>query len=283
MIDVNELLSGLNESQRQAVSKIDGPVLVLAGPGSGKTRVITSRIAYMISEGIPSHQIVALTFTNKAADEMKVRVADMVSDHRTWIGTFHRFCSRLLRVHAPSVGLSENFTIYDSADAKAAMKDAVSASGAPTSHYSNDQIANEISRLKSRGITPDMVTGVGGSALHSLAARIYPFYRKTLLRANAVDFDDLLLHVVQLLRENPDLREGLDRKFRYIMVDEYQDTNVAQYAIVRALSHQFKNLCVTGDPDQSIYGWRGANLGNILDFESDFFRRPRRQIGTKLP
>ncbi|MGI9518906.1 MAG: ATP-dependent helicase [Pirellulaceae bacterium] len=265
-----ELLESLNPSQRKAVEHIEGPLLILAGPGSGKTRVLIHRIANMIAHGVPSHQIVAMTFTNKAADEMKQRLDDLVQEHFAWTGTFHRFCSRLLRTHATMVGLDENFTIYDHGDSKKVLKQAISDSGVPLSHHSPDQILNKISEAKSRAVTSDQYGQVAGNHLEKIAARIYPLYQRQLREANAMDFDDMLLYVVQLLRENADLRNTLDEKFRYVIVDEYQDTNTAQYLILKGLSQTHRNLAVTGDPDQSIYGWRGASLGNILDFEKDY-------------
>lgn len=260
----------LTEPQREAVCHVDGPMLILAGPGSGKTRVITHRIAHMLAEGVPEWQIAALTFTNKAASEMRERVQTLAPGRAVWLGTFHRFCAYLLRRYAPMVGLRENYSIYDTQDMKSAMKRAIEASGVSTDFASRDEIATAISRLKNRLVTPSMLEGMALSAEESVAARVYPVYRKQLLAANAVDFDDLLLHVAMLLREHPEVRRELDARFRHIMVDEYQDTNLAQYAIVRALSIDHPNLAVTGDPDQSIYGWRGADLNNILDFEKDY-------------
>ena len=260
----------LNPAQRRAVEHRDGPLMILAGPGSGKTRVLIHRIASMISSGIPSHQIVALTFTNKAADEMGNRLRELVPEHHAWTGTFHRFCGRLLRTHAPHVGLDENFSIYDTADSKKALKDAVSRSEVALSHHSPDQILNRISRAKSRALSPQMFEQTASTHLDRLAARVYPVYQQALREANAMDFDDMLMYVVLLLQENPELRESLDERFRYLIVDEYQDTNTAQYLILKGLSQTHRNLAVTGDPDQSIYGWRGASLGNILDFEQDY-------------
>ncbi len=266
----NALLDSLNPSQRAAASHVEGPLLMLAGPGSGKTRVIIHRVANMIAQGVPSHQIVALTFTNKAADEMKVRLDELLDEHHAWTGTFHRFCSRLLRVYAPHVGLHENFTIYDHSDSKKVLKQVINDSKVPLSHYSADQIHNKISFAKSHAYLPESWAEVAASHLDKIAAKIYPAYQKALRNANAMDFDDMLLYVVQLLRENPALREELDAKNRYVIVDEYQDTNTAQYLILKGLSQTHRNLAVTGDPDQSIYGWRGASLGNILDFEKDY-------------
>ena len=267
---MDAIFRDLTEAQREAVAHVDGPMLILAGPGSGKTRVVTHRIANMLAEGIQPWQIAALTFTNKAADEMRMRVDALAPGQPVWMGTFHRFCAQLLRRYASMVGLSENYSIYDTSDAKQAMKRAIAAAGVSTTHASPEQIASSISHAKNRLTTPEMMQGHAMKPRDAIAARVYPLYQQQLLTANAVDFDDLLLHIAHLLRENPEIRSELDAKYKYILVDEYQDTNLAQYAIVRALSIDHPNLAVTGDPDQSIYGWRGADLNNILDFEKDY-------------
>ncbi|OYP28865.1 ATP-dependent helicase [Rhodopirellula sp. MGV] len=266
----SRLLERLTPEQQNAVVHIDGPMLILAGPGSGKTRVVTHRVAHLLESGIPEWQIAALTFTNKAADEMRARVDSLAPGKQVWMGTFHRFCAQLLRRYAPMVGLQENYSIYDTSDSKQAMKRAIEAAGVSTSHASPDQISNLISKAKNKLITPEVWQTQIVSPQEKVASQVYPVYQKQLLVANAVDFDDLLLHVATMLRMNPELRSDLDARFRYIMVDEYQDTNLAQYAIVRGLSVDHPNLSVTGDPDQSIYGWRGADLNNILDFEKDY-------------
>ncbi len=267
---MDAIFRDLTSVQREAVGHLDGPMLILAGPGSGKTRVVTHRIANMLNNGVRPWQIAALTFTNKAADEMRTRVDALAPGQPVWMGTFHRFCAQLLRRHATMVGLSENYSIYDTSDSKQAMKRAIAAAGVSTTHASPDQIASSISHAKNRLTTPEMMEGHALKPRDAIAARVYPVYQKQLLTANAVDFDDLLLHIARLLRENPEIRSELDHKYKYILVDEYQDTNLAQYAIVRALSIDAPNLAVTGDPDQSIYGWRGADLNNILDFEKDY-------------
>ena len=267
---MDAIFRDLTDPQADAVRHIDGPLLILAGPGSGKTRVVTHRIANMLSLGVPSWQIAALTFTNKAADEMRQRVEKLAPGHGVWMGTFHRFCAQLLRRYAGMVGLKENYSIYDTSDAKQAMKRAIAAADVSTSHISPEKIASLISHAKNRLVTPEMFEGQSLRSGDQVCSRVYPVYQKQLLTANAVDFDDLLLHVAVLLRENSEIRSELDQKFKHIMVDEYQDTNLAQYAIVRALSIEHPNLAVTGDPDQSIYGWRGADINNILDFEKDY-------------
>jgi DNA helicase-2/ATP-dependent DNA helicase PcrA len=265
-----DLLAPLTAPQREAVTHVDGPLLILAGPGSGKTRVVTHRIAYLLRRGIPARNILALTFTNKAADEMKSRLAQLAPSQSVWMGTFHRFCARLLRQYASLVGLSENYSIYDVADSREILKAAIEEEGIELTHATPESIAHAISWAKNNLIGPDDYVPSRGRSIGGIVERVYPTYQKRLLAANAVDFDDLLMHVASILKENPELRQQLDEKHRYILVDEYQDTNLAQYAIVRALSIDHSNLAVTGDPDQSIYGWRGANLSNILEFEKDF-------------
>ncbi|EMI54618.1 ATP-dependent helicase [Rhodopirellula sallentina] len=267
---MDAITKNLTAAQTDAVTHVDGPLLIIAGPGSGKTRVVTHRIAYMLQQGVRPWQIAALTFTNKAADEMRTRLNLLAPDQPVWMGTFHRFCAQQLRRYASFVGLSENYSIYDMADSRSAMKRAIQAAGVSTSHATPEQIASAISKAKNRLITPESMQQQSGRASDAVAARVYPVYQEQLLLANAVDFDDLLYHFARLLRENPEVRGELDAKLKYIMVDEYQDTNLAQYAIVRAMSVDNPNLAVTGDPDQSIYGWRGADLNNILDFEKDY-------------
>lgn len=249
---------------------VEGPLLVLAGPGSGKTRVITHRIAHLLEQNIADHQILALTFTNKAAEEMRARVERLTAGQRVWVSTFHRFCARMLRRYARLVGLQENYTIYDADDALRALRQAIGGLRLDATPVSPETIASAISWAKNNLVTPAEYQPRLTQAPGALIKRAYQAYEDYLLQSNAVDFDDLLLHVVTLLRDNPEVRADLDRQYRFILVDEYQDSNLAQYAIVRALSIDYPNLAVTGDPDQSIYGWRGANLHNILEFEKDF-------------
>ncbi len=249
---------------------IEGPLLILAGPGSGKTRVVTHRIAWLLANDIPGHNILALTFTNKAADEMQRRIESLVGDTSVWVGTFHRFCARLLRKYASFVGLQENFSIYDTNDSTQVLRQAISRAKISATHVTPDAIGRAISWAKNNLILPDAYVARTGHPIGNLVQEVYPLYQSSLISANAVDFDDLLLHIATLLRENPEIRAGLDEQYGFILVDEYQDTNLAQYAIARALSIDHPNLAVTGDPDQSIYGWRGANLNNILEFEKDY-------------
>jgi DNA helicase-2/ATP-dependent DNA helicase PcrA len=266
----SDLINSLTAAQREAVEHLDGPLLILAGPGSGKTRVITHRVANLLRHGVPARQIVALTFTNKAADEMRQRIEQLAPGQAVAMSTFHRFCSRLLRHYAPAVGLAENFTIYDTADSRQVLRRTLAELDIDATLYAPERIASAISWAKNKLITAEQYEPRPGHPLGNIVARVYPAYQVRLLASSAVDFDDLLLHVATLLRDNPETRATLDERFRYILVDEYQDTNLAQYTIVRALSIDHPNLAVTGDPDQSIYGWRGANLSNILDFENDY-------------
>jgi DNA helicase-2/ATP-dependent DNA helicase PcrA len=267
---MDPLLEHLTEPQREAVLHRDGPLLVLAGPGSGKTRVITHRIAHLISSGVHPSQILALTFTNKAADEMQRRVAELAPGRRVWLSTFHRFGAKLLRQYAEIVGLAPNFTIYDTNDARQTIKRVIETHSIKTLHFTPDRLAEAISSAKNKLITPDRYEPKPGSTLSHVVAEVYPRYQERMLASSAVDFDDLLLHVAQLLFDHAEIRAELDERFRYVLVDEYQDTNKAQYVILRALSSDYPNLAVTGDPDQSIYGWRGADLNNILEFEHDY-------------
>ncbi len=264
------MLTGLTDAQREAVTHIEGPLLILAGPGSGKTRVVTHRVAWLRKNGVPGHQILALTFTNKAADEMSRRIAQLSGDPSVWVGTFHRFCARLLRKYAPSVGLQENYTIYDTDDSNKALRQALGRLKVDTDHYTPETIAKSISWAKNNLVSPEAYAPRSDHALGQVVQKVYPAYQQHLAAANAADFDDLLYLTATLLRDNPEIRAALDARYHFILVDEYQDTNLAQYAIARALSVDHQNLAVTGDPDQSIYGWRGANLSNILEFERDF-------------
>ncbi|NLE38851.1 MAG: UvrD-helicase domain-containing protein, partial [Pirellulaceae bacterium] len=220
--------------------------------------------------GVPSREILALTFTNKAADEMKSRVAQLAPGESVWVSTFHRFCARLLRQYAPLLGIQENYTIYDTDDSRRVLRRVLVEQGMDKETAPPESIASAISWAKNNLIGPDEYQPRAGNQLGITVQQVYPAYQSLLARCNAVDFDDLLLHVAMLLRDNPEIRRHLDERYRFVMVDEYQDTNLAQYAVVRSLSVDHPNLAATGDPDQSIYGWRGANLRNILEFEEDF-------------
>jgi DNA helicase-2/ATP-dependent DNA helicase PcrA len=266
-----DLLADLTPSQREAVTHVEGPLLVLAAAGSGKTRVITRRIAYLLRQGIPGSQILAVTFTNKAAGEMRQRVEALAPESGVWVGTFHGICARLLRRYAPLVGLDRSFTIYDQADRLKAIKSAMERLGLDELGVTPERVEAAISRAKNDLKPPESLARHGDADhVSAVVGRVARVYQEILTSCSAVDFDDLLVHMATILKEHRDVRAELDRRFRYVLVDEYQDTNLAQYAILRGLSVDHPNLCVTGDPDQSIYGWRGANLDNILEFEHDY-------------
>lgn len=269
-----DLLNTLNEQQREAVLQIEGPVLILAGAGSGKTRVLTQRISYMIEEkGINPWNIMAITFTNKAAGEMRERVDEMVGfgSESVWVSTFHSSCVRVLRRYIDRIGYENNFTIYDSDDQKTLIKDICKRIGVDTKIYKERALLSAISSAKDELIGPDAYELNNQGDFHKKKiAEVYKEYQKQLHRNNALDFDDLICKTVELFRSCPDVLEYYQERFRYIMVDEYQDTNTAQFQFVSLLASKYKNLCVVGDDDQSIYKFRGANIGNILGFEKVF-------------
>jgi len=269
-IDPEEVLQGLTPPQREAVMHRDGPLLVLAGPGSGKTRVITCRAAYLAATATEARHVLAITFTNKAAEEMAQRIAALGVGPEMTVCTFHSLCARLLRRYADRAGLSANFTIFDQTDRLAAVKDALKRCDFADENFPPSRIEERISRLKNAMISPEEAEQDAHEFQAKAVARIYGRYEEVLAEQNALDFDDLLLRVARLLGEDAELRDRLEEQYRYVLVDEYQDTNHAQYLIARRLALRNHNLCATGDPDQSIYGWRGANLGNILEFEEDF-------------
>ncbi|MBI2808234.1 MAG: UvrD-helicase domain-containing protein [Planctomycetes bacterium] len=266
----DEMLANLTETQREAVLQMDGPLLVLAGPGSGKTRVITCRIAHLIHQGVRPSQILAITFTNKAAGEMKQRVDAMLPGKGIWISTFHSLGVRLLRQYADRLGLERNFTIYDQGDRTRLVKNALDLTGIDNTRFSPDAIQGAISKAKNQLLLPGEYAKQAGDYFKQVVALVYEVYEKKMRDANAVDFDDLLLWPALALKNDPEMRAELDARFRFVLIDEYQDTNKAQYAIARGLSVDYPNLCVVGDPDQSIYGWRGSDIRNILSFERDF-------------
>ncbi|MBI3046814.1 MAG: DUF3553 domain-containing protein [Acidobacteria bacterium] len=268
-----DLLASLNPEQQDAVLHTDGPLLILAGAGSGKTRVIAHRIAYLIStEACAPDRILAVTFTNKAAEEMRTRVETLVGiDCRhLWISTFHALCARLLRREAPHVGLSRDFVIYDATDQLAVIKQAMRELGTDDSAVQPRVALARISHAKNRMEGPDAFTANAWSPRDQQTGALYERYLRALREANALDFDDLLLKTVELFERADVVRQRYSEKFRYLMVDEYQDTNRPQYLLVQRLASRHRNVCVVGDPDQSIYKWRGADLRNILDFEHDF-------------
>jgi DNA helicase-2/ATP-dependent DNA helicase PcrA len=267
------LLEGLNSAQREAVLRIDGPLLVLAGAGSGKTRVLTTRLARIIDHhGIDPSQILAVTFTNKAAGEMKQRIGRLLgrSPMGMWVGTFHAIGARMLRAAPHLVGRTPSFTIYDQDDAQTVVKRIMERLQLNTKQFTPRGVHSAISDAKNALVLPAEYANLAMDPFSKAIAKVYPEYGEELRRGNAVDFDDLLLLPVQMLGSNPRELEKYQRRFKYILVDEYQDTNRAQYQLVRHLAGGHGNLCVVGDDDQSIYGWRGADIRNILDFQKDF-------------
>jgi DNA helicase-2/ATP-dependent DNA helicase PcrA len=267
-------LDALNPEQREAVLHINGPLLILAGAGSGKTRVITSRIAYLVGDGHASpHEVLAVTFTNKASEEMRARVEALLGSDcsRMWVSTFHSLCARLLRREAPAIGLSRDFVIYDSSDQLTVVKQALKALQIDDGFIQPRAALSRISHAKNQMEGPDAPDAAGGgNKRDEQIAKVYAYYQKALKECNALDFDDLLLQTVHLFEQAATVRAKYAEQFRFVMVDEYQDTNRPQYLLIRRLAEVHRNLCVVGDPDQSIYKWRGADLRNILDFERDF-------------
>ena len=261
----------LNKEQREAVQSTEGPLLLLAGAGSGKTKVLTHRIAYLIEEkGVKPWHIMAITFTNKAAKEMRERIDRLIGDAAAeiWVSTFHSSCVRILRRHADAVGFDRSFSIYDAEDSKKLIKQVLKEMNIDTKALSESYVANLISSAKNRKLTPpELAREVRGDFRREMAVRVYENYQQQLHQNNAMDFDDLLMMTVQLFESNPDILAVYQEKFHYIMVDEYQDTNGVQFELVSLLAGKYKNLCVVGDDDQSIYAFRGADITNILNFE----------------
>jgi DNA helicase-2/ATP-dependent DNA helicase PcrA len=269
----NWILSDLNDPQRQAVTHLDGPVLILAGAGSGKTRVLTYRMAHLISSGkAQPRDIIALTFTNKAAGEMRERVHKLVPESvaSMWVGTFHSLFARILRREADRIGYSHNFTIYDAADQQTLIKEIMDDLKISKQMHSPKLIGYTISMNKNGMITPDEFARDVNNPSQEVTAKVYKEYAQRLRQLNAMDFDDLLIKPIELFRLYPLVKEYYQDRFRYILVDEYQDTNHAQYLVLKDLAEKYKNICVVGDDDQSIYRWRGAEIRNILDFEKDY-------------
>ncbi|HEY6211956.1 MAG TPA: UvrD-helicase domain-containing protein [Vicinamibacterales bacterium] len=272
-------LDRLNPEQREAVLHINGPLLILAGAGSGKTRVITSRCAYLVGDGhAKPEEVLAVTFTNKAAEEMRARVESLLGSDcsRMWLSTFHSLCARLLRREAPAIGLSRDFVIYDSSDQLTVVKQALKELHIDDSFVQPRAALSRISHAKNRMEGPDaLAANAGWNRRDEQISKVYRYYVSALKESNALDFDDLLLKTVDLFEQSERVRDKYAQQFRFVMVDEYQDTNRPQYLLICRLAGVHRNLCVVGDPDQSIYKWRGADLRNILDFEHDF---PEAQI-----
>ena len=267
---MDHLLDQLNEPQREAVTHTEGAMLILAGAGSGKTRAITYRLAHLIASGVAPWHVLAITFTNKAAREMAERVESLNVPSGAMLCTFHSLCARLLREFADRAGLQPNYTIYDRDDQVRLTKEAIVLAGVPAANFPPARVHASIGRAKNRLRTPTACADEAQTYHEEQVARVYIEYQKLLQANNALDFDDLLLRMAFMLRDHSDIGELLSQRYRYVMIDEYQDTNHAQYLLAQAIARPHGNLCVTGDPDQSIYAWRGADISNILEFEKDY-------------
>ena len=270
---MNSLLTGLNKEQQQAVQHTEGPLLILAGAGSGKTKVLTVRIAHLLAQGVNPYEILAITFTNKAAKEMKSRVEGLVGDvaNRIWLSTFHSFCAKFLRFELDNfLGYNSNFTIYDTSDSQAVIKAALKALNLDDKYYPVGAMIAAISDAKNKLLFASDFRKQARDFYQQKVADVYEYYERELRKNNALDFDDLLLVAVKLLQSNEAVLDKYSKRFRYVMIDEYQDTNHAQYLLAKILASHWKNIAVVGDADQSIYAWRGADIQNILDFEKDY-------------
>jgi len=270
---MNSLLTGLNKEQQQAVQHTEGSLLILAGAGSGKTKVLTVRIAHLLAQGVNPYEILAITFTNKAAKEMKSRVEGLVGDvaNRIWLSTFHSFCAKFLRFELNNfLGYNSNFTIYDTSDSQAVIKAALKALNLDDKYYPVGAMIAAISDAKNKLLFASDFRKQARDFYQQKVADVYEYYERELRKNNALDFDDLLLVAVKLLQSNEAVLDKYSKRFRYVMIDEYQDTNHAQYLLAKLLASHWKNIAVVGDADQSIYAWRGADIQNILDFEKDY-------------
>ena len=271
--NIEQIVRGLNPRQREAVECLEGPLLIMAGAGSGKTKVLVSRIANLLAHGVPPYRILAITFTNKAAAEMKERTEKLIGPlaKNVWLGTFHSFCARLLRFEADNLtGYQRNFVIYDEADAAALIKQCLKEMNLDDKQYRPRDVKSAISGAKNRLMSPGAMGDAAVNFHQKKISEIYDLYQEKLKKNNAMDFDDLLMVTVDLLKNNQEVRERYQERYQYILIDEYQDTNGAQYRITKSLVGPAHNICVVGDSDQSIYGWRGADMRNILGFEKDY-------------
>ena len=268
-----DILAGLNPAQKEAVESIEGPVLILAGPGSGKTRVITHRVAYLVKVcGINPHRIMAVTFTNKAAREMVERLQKLASSavNDLTIGTFHAICARILRRDGRSEGVEPGFVIYDEEDQVNLIKRSLQELNLDAKKFAPKAVLTAISSSKSRMLSPQDYTSSSRSYFDEVVGRVYERYQQLLDESRALDFDDLLMRTVSLFRNHPEILKKYQERYVHILVDEFQDTNLTQYELVKQIAGKYRNVCVVGDPDQSIYSWRFADLRNILNFEKDF-------------
>ena len=274
---MNNILEGLNSEQQKAVTHINGPLQIIAGAGSGKTLVITRRIAYLLEQGISPFNILALTFTNKAANGMKTRIFNLldIDSHKSdlWVGTFHSLFARILRIEAYNnnlEGYNENFSIYDEEDAEKIIKQINDTIDVKNSQVNPKYIYTTISSLKNQCIYPDVFSQMASTSQEKYIAEIYKLYQPEFKKNNAMDFDDLLLNTLNLFETRPDILEKYQNRFKYILVDEYQDTNNVQYRVISKLAERYKNICIVGDDAQSIYKWRGADIQNILTFKDNY-------------
>lgn len=268
-----DILAELNPAQREAVEAINGPVLILAGPGSGKTRVIAHRVAYLIKVcGVSPRRIMAVTFTNKAAREMEERLYQLVSGSvkELTLGTFHAICARILRQDGKAIGIDSRFVIYDEEDQISLLKRSIQEVGLDPKQYAPRAIASAITAAKSRILTPKDYLEHSHSYFDEVVGRVYERYQQLLTESRALDFDDLLMKAVQLFRNSPEILSRYQTRYLHLLVDEFQDTNLVQYELIKQLGAKYRNICVVGDPDQSIYSWRFADLRNILSFEKDY-------------
>ena len=266
------MLENLNQQQKAAVTYKDGPLLVMAGAGSGKTKVLTTRIAYLIENGVEPFNILAITFTNKAAREMKERIVELIQDKAKYmqISTFHSFGLTIIKQYYEYVGLRKNFTIVDSDDTTSLIKRLIKDSGYDSKIYNPKTIKNKISSAKNELLNPDDLANFSACEFDDVVVQIYRKYQKRLLLNNSVDFDDLLVLPIKIFEKNKEILRLYQEQYKYILIDEYQDTNHVQYVLTKMLSAKYKNICVVGDQDQSIYGFRGSNYHNILNFEKDY-------------
>ncbi|HLB76926.1 MAG TPA: UvrD-helicase domain-containing protein, partial [Candidatus Dormibacteraeota bacterium] len=267
-----QLLDSLNPVQQQAVRHIDGPLLILAGAGSGKTRLLTHRVAYLLQQGIPGSRILAVTFTNKAAQVMKDRIRRLVGPHAfdCWVGTFHAICARILRRDGAAIGLDSNFVVFDDGDQVALTKECLAELDISDEEYKPRVILGAISRAKEQLLDPDAYRRTESGAFEEVVGRVYRLYQEKLAANRALDFDDLIALTVRLLRQDAAARDYYQEKFQHVLVDEYQDINFAQYELIRALTGKHRNICVVGDDDQSVYSFRGCDVRFILAFEKDY-------------
>ena len=271
---MQNLIEGLNDKQKEAVLATEGPCLVIAGAGSGKTKVLTHKIAYLISEkNVKPYNILAITFTNKAASEMKQRVEKIVGDvaQEMWMGTFHSICVRILRRFIDRIGFDTSFLIFDTSDQKTVVKECLKALNIDDKTFSDRSVLSEISNAKNEMLTPKAYQAkYSGEFRKEKIGQVYELYQKRLRENNAIDFDDIINYTIDILSENPDVLQYYTEKFKYVLVDEYQDTNKAQFTLVTILASRYGNITVVGDNDQGIYSFRGADISNILNFEKDF-------------